>query len=304
MDKLKDILNNLFDRISNPLIFSFICSWLIINWQITIALLWYDTEQIKLAGEATIFDFIYSKINTQDSFLHPLYFALIYTIAMPTIKNLIRALHSWTAKWGENWNLRILKEGKIPIEKYFKLRENYDQRTKILEDVIAKENEFANNYDSMDTALLEAKAIENELRQKLTECNIFIEQLNDVKILNGYWTNKYTDTINKRLTGSEEIFIEDGKYYVIEKFGEKIHTFNIRNFHFNNRHKTIFFIKERANQEKTVVISGSVILPRFNPNILKIQREDLIVGQENQTTKIEYKKKAASPTVTNNKNSK
>lgn len=292
MEKLKDIFNNIKDRFSNPLIFSFICSWLVINWPITIALVWYDSAEIQKTGCSSIFEFISDQLKKEGSFSKPIGFALAYTLLMPTIKNLIRALYSWTAKWGDNWNLEISKGVKIPFEKYLKFREDYDKRSKILEDVIAKENEFANNYNSLNTELLQAKAKINDLTQQQTESNNFYNQLNNVSILNGYWTNKYSDTLNKELSGSEEVFISDGKYYLVEKFGEKKHAFNIKNFQFNSRTKTIFFIKENVTQDKNIKNVGNVTVLKNNINILYMEREDLITGTENTTTKIQYLKKS------------
>ena len=301
MEKLKDILNNIKDRFSNPLVFSFVCSWLVINWQITVGLLWYDPVQISKTGCNSIFEFISDKLNPTDCLYHPFLFALAYTIAMPTIKNLIRALYSWTAKWGDNWNLHITKGVKIPFEKYLKFREDYDKRSKILEDIISKESSNQTKYNQTKTELLQSQAIVNDLQQRVTNANEFVSQLYDITILSGYWINKYADTINKKLTNNEEVFIDGEKYYIVEKFGEKKHAFNIRNFHFDNRTKTIFFIKERVNQDEAVIIQGSNTLLRFNPNALHMERSDLLIGQENGTTQIEYRKKEVSSTVDKDK---
>lgn len=237
MDKLKDILNNIKDRFTNPLFFSFALSWLVINWQITIALFYYNSEQIEKTGFKTIFDFIFNKKNIDDSLLYPLYFALGYTILLPIIRNLIKALYSWAEKWGENWNLKILKEGKIPIKKYIKLREDYDKRTKILEDVINKENVIQSNYNNLKTELLQAQAKESDLQQTIIEKNDYIRQFSDVSILKGYWTVTYKrDPIE-----SIEIYIDSNYYYYVKPFANTVHSFNITNFKKDNNR--IFFFK-------------------------------------------------------------
>lgn len=294
MEKLKDILESIKERFTNPLFFSFICSWLVVNWQITVGLFWYDTKQIEKTGCNSIFEFITDKINLQDCLLHPLYFAIGYTFLMPTIRNVIRAFYSWTAKWGDNWNLNITKGVKIPFEKYLRFREDYDKRSKILEDVITKESTNLTELNNAKTELLQAQSTETELKQQLTESNNFVRQLNDVRMLNGYWTNKYTDTIDRSLIGTEEIYISEGKYYTVEKFGDRKHHFNITNFYFDNRSQTMFFIKERVNQEKAFSMESGIAMTRFNPNSLHVEREDLLIGVENGTTQIEYLKKATT----------
>ncbi len=290
MDRLKEILNNIKDRLTNPLIFSFICSWVVINWKIIVALFWYDTDQVEKAGFKTIFDFVSYSINKQNSFIYPLLIALGYTILMPIVKNLIRALYSWASKWGESWNLKILKGGMISIDKYFKFRDDYDKRTKILEEIISKENELTHKYNSLNTTLLETKASENNLRQQLSEKVNEMARVTDARILNGHWTNTFSDTIVSSLGGTEEIIIENGNYYVIDKIGDKKHVFFINNFHFNVTNKTIFFIKEVVGQEKAFIQEGPSVRLRFNPNRLVLEHPNLLVGFENGTTKIKYER--------------
>src|SRR5215475_11842150 len=98
MENFKDILASFKDRFTNPLIFSFICSWLIINWQISTALFSFDRKQIEIEGYQTLSQFIKAKLNTTDAFWHPLLIAIGYTLLIPILKNLIRAFYSWTSK--------------------------------------------------------------------------------------------------------------------------------------------------------------------------------------------------------------
>jgi hypothetical protein len=291
MEKLNDFLNNIKDRFSNPLVFSFLCAWLTINWPITVGLIWYDSTQISRTGCNSIFDFINGQINLCDSLIFPFIIALLYTFLMPIIKNIIRAFYSWSSKWGDKWNQKISKDTTIPFEKYLKFREDYDSRSKILEEVIIKESSSQLEHNQTKTELLEEKAKSNDISQKLTISNDFINQLYDYTILNGYWNNKYADSYNLDLNGEEDVFIDNGKYYIIEKFGKKVHAFNIKNFYFDNRNKVVFFVKERVNQDAVVLINNEDTFTRFNPNVLEMERKDLLTGWENGTTRIEYLKK-------------
>lgn len=298
VEKISDIAQSIKQRFANPLFFSFICSWLVVNWPITVGLFWFDSKQIEKAGYNSIFDFIAAKINLQDSLVHPLCFAFGYTFLMPTLHNIIRAFYSWTAKWGDNWNLSITRGVKIPFEKYLKFREEYDKRSKILEEVINKESISQAQVNSIQTELLLVQSNVTELKNRITESDTFIQQLFDVKLLDGYWTNRYNDRISKGLTGIEDVYIADGKYYIVGRFGEMKHVFNIVNFYFDSRVRRIFFIKDRVNQEQVVLVDSGVAQPRFNPNFLHVERSDLLVGVENGTTQIEYVKKPIAPVVT------
>jgi len=291
MDKVKDILSSIRDRFANPLIFSFACSWIVINWQIPVALLWYNSKDIEKTGSKTIFDFISQRLDATNGFWHPLFFALGYTILIPIIRNIIRAFYTWASKWGENWNLNILKGGKIPIEKYLNFRGDYDKRTKILQDVISKENEYTQQYESAKTELFKAKETLNTYSKELTDARNFEFQLNDTKILNGYWTNTYRDKGSPEAKGAEDILIQNGIYYLIGQFGDKREVFRITNFYFNNKNKEIFFIKERIGQVELFLPPTGY---KFNYNILKVENDNLLTGIENGITQIQYLKKPDS----------
>jgi len=100
MEKISDILDNIRERISNPLLFSFMLSWIFINWGISVALLWYDPAQLEHDHYNSIFTFIRSKLCSQNSFLQPLSFALGYTFFLPIVKNWISAFNAWNTNWG------------------------------------------------------------------------------------------------------------------------------------------------------------------------------------------------------------
>ncbi|HMG66143.1 MAG TPA: hypothetical protein VK588_00600 [Chitinophagaceae bacterium] len=290
MEKLKELWSNIRDRLTNPLVFSFLCSWIVFNWKIVIALLWYDTSQIQKAGFTTIFDFVSKTINDQDSFWHPLFFAVGYTVFMPLVKNLIRALYSWMSKWGENWNLKIMRGGKIPIEKFFRLRDDYDKRTTLLESIISKETQLTTEYNSVKTELLEAQSSENNLKQQLIEQNTTASRSKDVTLLNGHWTNSFSDSVDTNFRGSEQVYIEHGNYFIIDTFGGRKLVFQIKNFFFDQSTKAVFFIKERVGQEKPFIATEARGQLRFNANHLTFEHSGLLVGLENGTTNIKYER--------------
>lgn len=283
MEKIKDIFDNIKDRFSNPIVFSFVCTWLILNWQITIGLLWYDSQQIAKTGCASIFEFIADKLNRYDGFWWPLLYALLYTLFMPTIKNLIRALYSWTAKWGDNWNLKILDGGKISINKYLKLRADHEKRSKILEEVIEKESTYLNDYNRVKTDLLETQTKLNEVIQRLNEKDTFIQELRDIKILQGIWENNYE--LPDGTKGKETVHIERDKYFIVNQFGVRDHVFDIKDFDYDNRYRSVFFVKELVNKE------NRSSQQHYNINRLELDNVDLLIGKENGTTKIQYKRK-------------
>ena len=283
MEKVTEIVNSIKERISNPLIFSFICSWLVTNWPITIGLIWYDPKQIEKEGYVSIFGFIKDKINLTDSLCHPLFFALGYTIFIPILKNAIKLFDSWISKWGDNWNLKIIDGGKISINKYLNLRADYEKRSKILEEVITTESAYRENYNLLQTEKYQLENKIAEISLKLDEKDSSLRHVNNVNSLNGTWENNYEFEDGKK--GTEIVSIENGKYYKISKFGERVYTFDIRDF--CQIYGSVFFIKEMVSEQKENYKESQY----YNFNRLRFIGKDILSGTENVTTKIQYTKK-------------
>jgi hypothetical protein len=283
MEKIGDILNNIKERFSNPLIFSFICSWLVINWQITVAFVKYDQSQIKAEGYRSIFDFISAKLNQWNSLWIPLIAAGVYTLLMPLLRIVIKAFYTLVTKWGENWNLKMLKEGKISIDKYLKLRSNYAEKREALVKIVEEENEKMDQMKELELKITQGKATEAQLREALTESTRFIQEQSDVRILNGRWRCEW-ETSSRRDKGEETALIREGSYSIIGQLDKKTETFTITTFYYDSKAKSIFLVKER-NGWTDPVVNG---YPKYNINILKFENSRTLVGTENGTTIIRY----------------
>ncbi len=288
MEKLKEILSNIKERFSSPLFFSFICSWIAFNWEIVVSLLLYDTTQINKENCTTIFEFIRWKLNTQGSLYKPILFAIAYTILYPFIKNFIRILYSWIEKKSENIVLDINNDGKVSIEKYVKIREDYNKRSKILEEIIEKESVTQNEVNEIRTQLYKLELKNGDLSQEVITKDIYIRQMRNLSIFNGYWTNTYSSK-DPVFAGEEDIFVENGKYYLLNTLGAKIYIFDIRDFYYDSIQKSIFFVKDRINQN-TLTLPGVYNSLKYNINNLEIVNNDLFTGTENGTTTISYKR--------------
>lgn len=238
MDNIKDIFRGINDRLSSPLLFSFLLSWLVFNWQVVLALLWYNTETI--AGEGyTLLEFVRENTNWQHSFWLPLLFAIVYTLAAPVVKNLINAFNAWNLKWGENWNLRISRGAKVPFEKFLKLREDFDERTKKLDDVISAESATLKDLESAQLDLLNARKEENKVRAELLDLRRLTDQIHRSDILNGQWIR----TVYRALGNVqvENIEIHNGRVTVTEK-GQKIDKYQIAHFMYDVNSNEMHFV--------------------------------------------------------------
>lgn len=102
-ENISKILDDLKNRFASRFIFSFLIAWLIFNWRITVALLWYDKSQFRGCGCNTIFDFISYQLSHNDHYCKALISAISYTLLLPVSKSLINIwdevildLRNWT----------------------------------------------------------------------------------------------------------------------------------------------------------------------------------------------------------------
>lgn len=266
MDKISEIFNSIKDRLSNPLIFSFLVSWLVYNWKIPVALIWFDEKQISANGCKSIFEFIENELS-KGYFWIPCLFAFGYTFLFPIVKNLISATQTWMKKWGENLNLQISKGGKVGIEKYLKLRNEYVEKIDELDKIISKESE-TREYNKLlfaEKADLDAKNF--QLQQQVELLNNEIESISDLKFLQGQW--KFTITDNMSRSTSQDIKILGNKLFrIISNNIESSPTFLIDNFFYDKKYKKIIFIKKGGEEKKLV-------------NIITYSNEAILEGREN-----------------------
>lgn len=282
MENFKDILNSFKERFSNPLIFSFACSWLVFNWQVVIALFWFDTIKFQEVHQQSIFQFVTNQVTTDSGLMHPFLFALAYTVLAPIFRNFIKIFYSWCFKWGEKINLKVIGEGMISAKKYIQFKENYDKRTTALIKILADEEQKSKLYESKETELLEVKQELGSEKIKNQKHDDFLKDLRNVNMLNGRWKNTYKK--ENGVPTSETVTIEFGKYIIDGSFGAKEHKFDIKNLYYDNNNKDLVFVKEVTHEFKNKVNPSEII----NFNSLKFESKDRMVGTENGTTKIEY----------------
>lgn len=275
-----DIVANLKERYRNPLPFSYLVAWICFNWEVTVALAWYDKYQIQQEGFKSIFAFITDKLKRSDSFLIPLAIASGYTFIYPILKNIIQAFYSWTLRWGNDWNIKILKDGKVPMDKFLSIRETLKSRTNVLEQIIVEENAYKDKYQELETKLLEREMELSAVRNNNLELSNFRQQLYDIRFLEGKWRCSYT--LLNGATGTEDIIINNERYYVFSEYGERKEKFKITNYYYDNKSMSLFFIKSNLDPKFPEIV--------LNPNFLRRENDNYLVGMENTTKRIEYKR--------------
>jgi hypothetical protein len=169
MEKVKDILDSIGERLKSPLIFSFFISWLIINWRVIVCLFWFDRAILLSEGYNSQVEYIESKLNVWKSFILPLGGALIYIFGYPYIRNAIAVFRTGITVKGEIQRMEAGKIGMISIDKYIAKVKSVEEQKKRLEMHLASEA----------TAIAEKESEITSLRHQVTNLNREIQRHHD-----------------------------------------------------------------------------------------------------------------------------
>lgn len=254
MESLKEFLDQLKERLTSPFFFSFLIAWLVLNWQITIALFWWNDDQW---GNLNIFQFIEANATLFRSLIYPLIFALGYTFGYPFFAMISNAVATFANTKAQNWQLSISKSSKVSIDKLLEERKQLQEKRTELESVVAEEKKYKSERDKavVDKESLEislsakTKEFENQKLitlqhvEKIKEVESQIEQINNLIILLGLYTLK---------NSKAEVIIEIDSTAIVllgrtnpekyVRYNDKLEIFTIRSFYFHPTRKTAVLV--------------------------------------------------------------
>lgn len=125
--------NFIFDRVSNPFIFSFIISWLISNYKIILAVFTSTSESFIFEYKIQL---IHDYLELTHSLFLPLFVAVIYTFGYPYIDRVISKFSLNRKLDIRNDKNSILKTQMRTEEEVNQIHQYYQKREKILKDEI------------------------------------------------------------------------------------------------------------------------------------------------------------------------
>jgi hypothetical protein len=299
MEKVSDILKTIKERISNPLIFSFIISWLLFNWEISIGLFWLSEEELKREGYKSLLDYINCK---GANFGWPIFTALLYTIGGPLIKILVTAFHTLTSKWSDNWSLKLSEGSNVPLEKFLSLKENMTKRTKVLEEHLKDARNSLEEFEKTHTKLLTEETKNVTLEETNKSLNFRNELLNTIRkntfnvdYLEGLWSVHRSSVLEDVII--ENYRIEKGNIFKIDGNNMAL-KFTIKHFYFDSENKKIFFVKYSIPELLSIKTEDDLrrLSVEYDPSKVNLFINDLTieveneryVGFENQLTQISY----------------
>lgn len=284
INKISDVFKDVKDRLSSPLFFSFLLSWIITNWRITVALLWYDPAQIENEKYRSVFDFIQKNTYSYTSFWFwwPLVFAILFTGINPVVRNFVSWFNTFMNKKGEAWRQNTTMDSNVPMTKFLAQKAEYDKRTKILEKIIKDESKTIEDFQKEHTGKLAAEQKNIELSNTIATLKQFNEDigkekdrvvslldlaqeaivlreedLNSLKEQTENSRKLVDDLYNvKTIAGTwnlttsnggdtrKELITIEGYDYFLRTGNKTEQLYKIKHFYYDSLQQTIFFIKD------------------------------------------------------------
>lgn len=190
METIQDFLKDIKDRLTNPLISSFIIAWLVTNWRITLGVLLYDIKDLKADGYESYHQLVVWNSNWWHTLILPGCVSLFYTFAFPYIRAFIKLKHAEVISTNDTEILAATKEGKIPVNKYLELREQSLLTIKKFEDLIEAEADTLNENNKLKAEIVSLKSSLSKVTKAADDSYTFttkLQQYANLDFLNGEW---------------------------------------------------------------------------------------------------------------------
>ena len=265
-EKIKDIFNNIKERLSNPFLFSFLIAFLVYNWEITLAIFYNDSEQIKAEGYKSIFEFVRKKWEYNGKLFMPIIIALGYTFVFPIFRILVNGYQTFFSKVGEKLDLYFSRGGQVSIDKFLVLRKSYNTKIDELVKIIKDES----SLQEKNGVLLTEK---NELNTKYNHLRQLVDDSENSNFLNGKWRLEKNDlsvesvpftSVKKMYFKNGDCFIDDEakpRYFIpsfIKSPNSNKIIFVLESFTIESQsaHKLIFLFIVNTNKDNSKLVGN------------------------------------------------
>lgn len=244
MDTIKELWNELKERVTNPFYGSFVISWLLINYPIPITLIFYKQENLR--PEYTSFlDVITKNIDGWNMIYVPLLIAMLYTFAFPYFKSYVKV---YLTEITLDTDKRIQEKSDtrtVPLSRFSSTKIMLKQRESELADLINDEGAIAAENLTLKN---QVHTFEASLITKNTE--------NDRRVAD---INKAHDDRISQLTNDNKDRIEalENHFKLVETdLNDKLDTMRANLLKKTEEHKSIKF----ANEENIVKLREAIVL--------------------------------------------
>lgn len=275
MDKLNDIFKELKQRLTSPLIFSFLLSWAVINWRVTIGLLFYKMENLPKDQYVSYIDLIVKNYGPWHYYFYPIIIAVGYTFCFPFIRSGIKLFQSWLNRETDERLFKISGTTTVPMDRFIKDRELYLSNTEKLKEIMDKESEYLTENQAL-------RSERNRLQEQLEEYS----SISNHNFLSGYWDVKHILDGEEK---TERVHVANGNFYKPGKENRDQEWLKIENYGINpgSRNLVIVFTQTNKNPTFTCVfryLSEDKLILRSYENDTKIIQMDKYVKPKTETT--------------------
>lgn len=294
MDKISDFFKEFKYRITNPLFFSFITSWLLINWRIPIGILGYKSSELKVDGYVSYIDLISKNASAWRYFILPLMYALGYTFMFPILRMYIGAFLSYFKKRSDNWNTKIMKDYYVPMKRFLKQKEQtddlyaelhkifledsatFEENVKLKADIFSLQNKISDG--ELELRKLQNEKIDTAMSLIKLDEKISLYERNINPLINGLWN--ITITFEGQPDNTYLIKIEEGTLLLKDEVWGNIIMINC------DYNKFVLSITVSLKDIKNLILSGSsdFFLTVIKLSIKYASDDFRIVNMEGQDT--------------------
>ncbi len=286
-ENITDLYESVKERLTSPLIFSFIVSWLIVNWQITVALLWYDPIQINASGYKSIFDFILAKSSWAYWFWWPLGVALFYSFGMQVISGSIKLYRAWVSVKIDHFYYKITKVAVVPKTEFDKMKSTLLLEIDAHRDRVDTMRKMGDKNDELRIENSKLTTQIEGLTKSHQSLSTRSQLIENTEFIQGYWKVNYEGVSNKNLKGLVWILINDHQIFHIGRTGEKTLVQRISQYKYDTGRESVFFVKTKTHEyDQNLPLSEFKITNEY----LQVESEDLLVGNEHELLKVRYTK--------------
>jgi len=162
MDKVSDLFKELKDRINNPLVISFVVSWVFLNWRIFVGLFFYKSNELDVDKYKSYIDLI--ERNNIDHYHRAtaILIAIIYTLFYPLLKQFILIFGTFFDKWGTTLSLRVVNAARVPFsEVMVEKKKNQSLQNEV--------TTYTNDRDNLQTTISNLRLRISEIEKEKSE---------------------------------------------------------------------------------------------------------------------------------------
>lgn len=226
MEKVSDFFSELKERISNPLILSFLIAWCCHNYQILVTIIFYKIEDLRRDNYRSYLAVIQSRESLTHFLYIPLGFAIAYTVLFPFLKIAIIAFGLKIDAIGAGWNRRISSDRPVSMDRFLEEQKKVKDALDSVETFIKEEASLTSTIAELRVSVAEGEralqqnTLKNEEDKEILNKKLDMwTNLQSPNIINGNWRLIETDRRthlpisfhNITINGNRMSWLEDGQ---------------------------------------------------------------------------------------------